>query len=154
MNISEFQYDNVENDAGRIYIRYKIEDSKKALDIYRKGKNETYIKKIKEALAKAGFELQIKNGYLTLFLDVGDNLVKSSRMAGRHKKQTGVKFSDVVLMQQSMTSKEIAEKLGLSSSSYTRHNRKMKQSGYYSQLDKSRLNDKEYLESVRINLEF
>ena len=70
MNISEFQYDNVENDAGRIYIRYKIEDSKKALDIYRKGKNETYIKKIKEALAKAGFELQIKNGYLTLFLDV------------------------------------------------------------------------------------
>lgn len=75
-------------------------------------------------------------------------------MAGRHKKQTGVKFSDVVLMQQSMTSKEIAEKLGLSSSSYTRHNRKMKNSYYYKQLDQSRLNDEEYLQSVDGNSDF
>lgn len=65
--INEFQYENVDDDQCRSYLRYKIEDSKKAKEIYRKGKNSTYEKTINDALKKAGFELQIKDGFLTLF---------------------------------------------------------------------------------------
>lgn len=75
-------------------------------------------------------------------------------MAGRKPSKTYVKFSDVVYMQQIMKIKEIIEKLGMSMSSYYRHDRIMKNTYYYKQLDKSRLNDKAYLESVRGNMEF
>ena len=152
--INEFQYENVDDDQCRPYLRYKIEDSKKAKEIYRKGKNSTYEKTINDALKKAGFELQIKDGYLTLFLDVGNNVISSTRMAGRKLKRSRVKFSDVIQMQQTMNVAEIIEKIGLSRATYTRHNRRMKNTYYYKQLDKSRLNDKEYLESVRGNMEF
>ena len=152
--INEFQYENVDDDQCRPYLRYKIEDSKKAKEIYRKGKNSTYEKTINDALKKAGFELQIKDGYLTHFLDVGNNVISSTRMAGRKLKRSRAKFSDVIQMQQTMNVAEIIEKIGLSRATYTRHNRRMKNTYYYKQLDKSRLNDKEYLESVRGNMEF
>lgn len=152
--INEFQYENVDDDQCRPFLRYKIEDSKKAKEIYRRGKNSTYEKTINDALKKAGFELQIKDGFLTLFFDPGTNLITSTRMAGRKPSKTNVKFSDVVYMHQTMKIKEIIEKLGMSMSSYYRHDRRMKKTYYYKQLDKSRLNDIEYLESVRGNMEF
>ena len=152
--INEFQYKNVDDEQSRIYLRYKIDDSKKAKEIYSSGKNSNYEKTIDEALKKAGFELQIKDGYLTLFLDVGNNVISSTRMAGRKLKRSRVKFSDVIQMQQTMNVAEIIEKIGLSRATYTRHNRRMKNTYYYKQLDKSRLNDKAYLESVRGNMEF
>lgn len=152
--IYEFQYEHVEDDQDRPYLRYKIEDSKRAKAIYSRGKNSTYEKTINEALKKAGFELQIKDGFLTLFFDPGKNIITSTRMAGRKLKRSRVKFSEVILMQQTMTVAEIIEKIGLSRATYTRHNRRMKNTYYYKQLDKTRLNDKEYLESVRGNMEF
>lgn len=152
--INEFQYENVDDEQSRIYLRYKIDDSKKAKEIYRRGKNSTYEKSINEALNKAGFELQIKDGYLTLFLDVGNNVISSTRMAGRKLSKTYVKFSDVVYMQQTMKVKEIIEKLGMSKTSYYRHEKRLKNSYYYRKLDKSRLDDKEYLQSVDGNLSF
>ena len=152
--INEFEYENVDDDQCRSYLRYKIDDSKKAKEIYRRGKNSVYEKTVKEALKKAGFELQIKDGYLTLFLDVGSNLISSTRMAGRKPCRSGVKFSEVIYMQQTLKVKDIIEKLGMSKSSYTRHNRKMKNSYYYKQLDQSRLNDEEYLQSVDGNSDF
>lgn len=152
--INEFQYENVDDDQCRPYLRYKIEDSKKAKEIYRRGKNSTYEKTINDALKKAGFELQIKDGFLTLFLDPGMNFITSTRMAGRKLSETHVKFSDVVYMQQTMKVKEIVEKLGMSRTSYYRHEKRLKNSFYYRNLDKSRLDDKEYLQSVDGNWSF
>lgn len=152
--INEFQYENVDDDQCRPYLRYKIEESKKAKEIYRKGKNSTYEKTINDALKKAGFELQIKDVFLTLFFDQSANFITSTRMAGRKPSKTYVKFSDVVYMQQTMKIKEIIEKLGMSMSSYYRHDRIMKKTYYYKELDKSRLNDIEYLKSVDGNWSF
>lgn len=75
-------------------------------------------------------------------------------MAGRKPSKTYVKFSDVVYMQQIMKIKEIIEKLGMSMSSYYRHDIRMKKTYYYKQIDKSRLNDIEYLKSVDGNWSF
>ena len=111
-------------------------------------------KTINDALKKAGFELQIKDGFLTLFFDQSANFITSTRMAGRKPSKTYVKFSDVVYMQQIMKIKEIIEKLGMSMSSYYRHDIRMKKTYYYKQIDKSRLNDIEYLKSVDGNWSF
>lgn len=64
------------------------------------------------------------------------------------------KYSDVVFMLQTMTDKQICEKIGMAQATYYRHKRELKNTDYYKLLDQNKLTDKDYLESVKGNYPF
>ena len=51
-------------------------------------------------------------------------------------------------MQQTMKDTEILETTGMTSATYYRHKKAMKESAYYKRLDKTKLNDAAYLKSI------
>lgn len=99
------------------------------------------------------------NNYVTLAVnkDVYDRVTK--REAGRRRKfihnpetGTNLRYSDVIYMLQTTSGKKIAEELQMSLSTFNRHKKKMLNSAYYKNLDRNRLSDLEYLNSVTTGL--
>lgn len=121
--------------------------------VRKKKQGEGSLKLITELMAEAGFILEIQNDELTITVD-GEKLsrVKHS-MAGRPKKAGEYRFSDIVPMMQTMTDKEIAEKIGMPMATYYRHKKALKNSLFYRSLDKKpeKLIDSTYLETIQGN---
>lgn len=59
-----------------------------------------------------------------------------------------IKYSDIILMMQQMSDKQIMEDLGVKHATFYRRKKTMLESKYYKNLDKNRLDDKEYLENI------
>lgn len=123
--------------------------------------NAIYYDKLKEALETAGFHINInKDNLLTLEIAISKFYNANYRSAGRKDrvaKKDGAfpyRYSDIVYMLNTMTDKEIIKELKMPQATYYRHKKAMKQSAYYTNLDKKRLNDIEYLESQPINPSF
>ena len=149
-----------EEKLDKLQLCYKVADG----NGYEKTNAEN-LDQIKEILFSMGVILDVKDG--SLFINVmGDRYYrKKTRNAGRretygkvdYRKAEGFSFgdlclySDVVWMSQSMTDKQIAEKIGMKIATYYRHKKNMKNSIYYNSLDLNKLNDREYLESVSGN---
>lgn len=86
------------------------------------------------------------------------HLRKNSRNAGRKRnsvlKQTeagnveAYRYSDILLMMQSMKDDEIMQATGMKSATYYRHKKALKNSNYYKKIDKTKLDDLEYLKSI------
>lgn len=136
--------------------------------------NERNLEKMKEALYAVGIWLDVSDGELSLSIYPEGYIRTRGRNAGRRKKAafTGkkeqltltnghtifidgrYKYSDIVLMMQTMKDQEIYEKIGMKSATFYRHKKSMKETEYYKSLDLNRLRDKEYLESVSGNYSF
>lgn len=131
-------------------------------ELYKEQNRQNY-EQIKKLLIDVGIHFNVENGklYLSVIHDNYNDIKK--RNAGRRKKafsdgsQKGYecyRYADIVFMLQNMTDKEICEKTGISSSTFYRRKKELKESKYYKSLDKNRLGDMEYLKSVDENLYF
>lgn len=150
-----------------LILRYGVKD-------YPKNDYKTF-HEIQKKLEKIGADLYFDNdGFLNL--SIGEEFEKCiKRGAGRRKKivrdsntmetitvYDGLsyqsekiwKYSDITLMLQTMTDKQICEKIGMPPTTYYRHKKELKNSSYFKVLDKNRLEDKEYLESIDGNVPF
>lgn len=119
---------------------------------------------IQEALNDVGVYISLDDDELCISIMPSRYMRSKTRYAGRRKKiafttdSSGnlfvYKYSDVVLMMQTMTDEQICEKIGMAIATYYRHKKKLKNTKYYKSLDKNKLDDKEYLESVDGNFAF
>lgn len=115
---------------------------------------------VQQAMRAAGINMRLEGD--TLYISVWEELhrQKTARNAGRRKKIVHTadssiwRYSDVVYMLQTMTDQQIYTVIGMASSTYYRHKKDLMQSDYYNSLDKARLEDKMYLESVTGNFAF
>lgn len=143
-------------------LRYCID--KKSIN---SAENKKNFAEISALLSRVGIYLNEydddANNYVTLAVnkDIYDRVTK--REAGRRAKivrnsetDTYLRYSDIVYMLQTMSGKATAQKLQMSLSTFNRRKKRMLESDYYKQLDRNRLNDLEYLNSVntRMNLYF
>ena len=137
---------------GTVYLTYEVTAS----DVK---KNAEKLELMKDALAKVGFSLTLDHNILGIYMKIHDYATTTTRNAGRRKSLTRVndnflRYSDVILMMQTMTDKEISEKIHMKIATYYRHKKAMKESRYFSSLDKNKLDDMEYLKSVKGDLIF
>ena len=137
---------------GTVYLTYEVTDS----DVKKNAEN---LELMKAALAKVGFSLTLDHNILGIYMKIHDYATTTTRNAGRRKSLTRVndnflRYSDVILMMQTMTDKEISEKIHMKIATYYRHKKAMKESRYFSSLDKNKLDDMEYLKSVKGDLIF
>lgn len=109
---------------------------------------------ITELMAAAGFILKIENDELIIRIDENKLSKVRHSTAGRGRTMTEYKYSNIILLMQIMTDKEIAEQVGMPMATYYRHKKAMKDSLYYRSLDKEKLGDVEYLQSVNGNTYF
>lgn len=140
---------------GNCILRYKLQPGD---DTYYSMNRKNY-KKMKKALEDVGIWLDVEDGEIYISIEPENYIRTKERNAGR-KKSMAVKqdekkkgriepyrYSDIILMSQTMKDLEISEKIRMPIATYYRHKRSMKESDYYQLLDKKRLNDKGYLES-------
>lgn len=140
-------------------LRYTVKS-----DPYFAKKNKANFEAVKTALYDVGVYISLDDDELYISIMQDRYLRTKNRNAGRRKKIAASrdshnnlflwKYSDVVLMMQTMTDKEICEKIGMAIATYYRHKKNLKNTVYYKSLDKNKLNDKEYLESVEGNRAF
>ncbi len=142
-------------------LHYKIVSEE-----YESKSNEENLEKMKEALQAVGIHLDVKGDDLFLSIFPAIYIRTKGRNAGRLKKfawnreaeKQGkydfFRYSDIVLMMQTMKDQELAAKIGMPIATYYRHKKALKDSRYYQSLDLNKLRDKEYLESVSGNFSF
>ena len=118
--------------------------------------NRKNYEKMKEALDAVGIWLDVENGELRLSIYPEGYIRTKDRNAGRRKKGKYelYKYSDIVLMMQTMKDQELADKIGMPIATFYRHKKALRESEYYQSLDLNRLREKEYLESVSGNFSF
>lgn len=128
--------------------------------------NRKNYEKMKEALDAVGIWLDVENGELRLSIYPEGYIRTKDRNAGRRKKAAWnqearkkgkyelYKYSDIVLMMQTMKDQELADKIGMPIATLYRHKKALRESEYYQSLDLNRLREKEYLESVSGNFSF
>jgi hypothetical protein len=145
-------------------LRYRIE----AENAYDEDFNLRNLDTMIKALDAVGIQMSVDldSGILNISIDPERYITKQTRCAGRRKKFTwnreqlekcifeSYKYSDIVLMMQTMKDKDIADEIGMPIATYYRHKKTLKESNYYARLDLNRLHDKEYLESVSGNFSF
>lgn len=140
----------------KMFLKYKIVDD----GLYRKH-NEENFQAVKKALEEVGVYLNMEENHtIRISINGTKYLQNKRRSAGRRsemKKNDNdeiIRYSDVVLMLQSMTDKQIYEKLNMSLATYYRHKKKLVNSDYYKSLDKNRLDDEVYLKHVKGDFAF
>jgi hypothetical protein len=119
---------------------------------------------IKEALDEMGIIFDLEGNDLRISILPDFYLRRKKRRAGpkknlvqkEEKTKNGwneyYKYSDVVyLIETRKDNRLVAKELGMKSATYYRHKRTMLESDYYQSLDKDRLTDRDYLESVKGN---
>lgn len=130
-----------------------------------KESNAEALEVIRKTLYECGFTLDIRNGgEMSLMLHPDLYSARRGRNAGRREKtfflpsslqkefgHVTCTYSDIVFMEQSMPDGRIIETLGIPASTFFRHKKKLYESGYYLNLDKNRLSDREYLDRQRGN---
>lgn len=140
-------------------LRYKLDLSVKDFA----DRNEKNLKKMQEVLDAVGIWLDLEDDEIRLAINPEKYMRVTNRGAGRREKyvwksdnykEGTYKYSDIVLMMQTMKDQDIADHLGMPIATYYRHKKKLKESRYYQNLDAERLRDQEYLESVELNLSF
>lgn len=151
-----------EKEYGHCRLRYKLQHGD---DTYYELNRKNY-KKMKKALKDVGICIDVSDGELNISIDSENYIRTKERNAGRKKsmalkqeeKKKGriepYRYADIVLMSQTMKDQQVADKIGMPIATYYRHKKSMKESDYYQSLDKDRLGDKEYLESVHGNYSF
>lgn len=135
-------------------LKYKITEEAPC-----KAMNHENVEEMKQLLADAGFNLFLEDGIL--ILSANENKKKSTS-AGRPKRYSvkdtekfeTYKYSDIVCMMQSMMDKDISEKIKMPIATFYRHKKRMVSSEYYNSLDKNKLDDLAYLQSVDGNCRF
>lgn len=123
--------------------------------------SEKEYREMKELLANVGILMHKFDDQLSLIV-LSEYYDLKSRGAGRHdkffykdkEKSDVYHYSDIIYMQQSMKNKDIIALLKIPSATFSRHLKRMKESYYYKTLDKTRLNDIDYLKSVKGNFMF
>ena len=135
-------------------LRYDVKDHK-----YSEDSNAENVELMKEALEKVGFYLSVEDGVLSLSMMSGSYATVTTRNAGRRKTfawKNGdiLRYSDIVLMMQTMTDQEISDKIHMKIATYYRHKKEMRESDYFKSLDQNKLRDEEYLKSVKGNYGF
>lgn len=147
---------------GELELRYTVQDRKG----YEKSNSEN-LEKMSQVLKDVGVYLFIDGDRLSISISPATYHYKKTRLAGRREKHIYVdyrideygrpdwcRYSDVIWLSQTMTDRQVAEKLGMKIATYYRHKKQMKESDYYKSLDRNRLSDREYLESVGRNYYF
>lgn len=134
-------------------LQYNITED----DFYKKSNNQNY-EKMKEALNQVGIMLSVENSSLRLSIFPEKYIRAKNRHCGKKKSVAWnndcsdfFKYSDVVYWIQTLKDPDVAAKLGMPIATYYRHKKALKESDYYKSLDKNRLEDKEYLDSVEGN---
>ena len=136
----------------KLYLTYEVTDSDMK-------KNAEKLELMKEALAKVGFSLKVDHNMLSLYMNTNTYATTITRNAGRRRTHSRLndeilRYSDVILMMQTMTDKEISDKIHMKIATYYRHKKNMKESNYFKSLDKNRLDDLKYLKSINGNYMF
>lgn len=140
-------------------LRFKLDSSDNTFEKM----NLKNIKKMQDALDQVGILLDVTGGELILSILPEKYTRKKNRDAGRHKKYVTFmednmsktcRYSDVVYFMQSLSGKEIAQKLSMPIATYHRHKKSLIESDYFKSLDLNRLNDRQYLESITGNFFF
>lgn len=154
-----YERDKREKEYENLRLCYEVKDSK-----LHKKQNEENFDTVKKLLKEVGVWLDIKDGEMYISIFASQFLRAKNRYAGRrdkicsyHDKNGKIEFyrySDIVFMLQTMTDKEIAEKIDMKIATYYRHKKKLKESEYFKSLDLNRLQDKNYLESQERNFAF
>lgn len=154
-----YERDKREKDYENLRLCYEVKDSQ-----LHKKQNEENFDTVKKLLEEVGVWLDIKDGKMYISIFASQFLRAKNRYAGRrdkicsyHDKNGKIKFyrySDIVFMLQTMTDKEIAEKIDMKIATYYRHKKKLKESEYFKSLDLNKLQDKNYLESQEKNFSF
>lgn len=146
---------------GDCRLHYKVVSEE-----YAAKSNAENLEKMKEALDAVGIWLNVEDGRLSLSIYPEGYIRTKDRNAGRRKKVAWnqeakkkgkyelYKYSDIVLMMQTMKDQELADKIGMPIATFYRHKKALKDSEYYWSLDLNRLREKEYLESVPGNFGF
>lgn len=148
-------YDDAE-EFNNMFLKYKIVD-----DSLHKQHNKECFEAVKKALKEVGVYIKVDEDHtLSISINGRRYLQNKRRSAGRRYEMVKndndeiIRYSDVVLMLQSMTDTQIYERLNMSLSTYYRHKKKLMNSDYYKSLDKNRLNDEAYLRSITGNFAF
>lgn len=141
------------------YLSYKLDRSDERSYFL----HQDNYKVMKDALEAVGVYLDVSDDELRLSINPEQYANIKCRYAGRTKKYVWksdnfedgfYKYSDLVLMLQTMNDKDIYEKLGISSATFYRRKRTMINSTFYQALDPNRMNDKKYLENMPGNYAF
>ncbi len=157
-NFSDYKFRSVKN---YLSVHYRLSEEHATEDIEESAKE---FERINEALSYYGLYLNITGPDTGKFLHIILNLNKLKkhhiRGAGRrekfiHKQDcTVVCYSDIVLMMNTMTDKQICEELDIKPATYYRKKKIMKESEYFKTLDPEKSCDPEYLESHKGNICF
>ncbi len=147
---------------GDCRLRYKLKPSD---DTYWDLNRKNY-EKMKEALEAVGVWLEVDEDELKLTIYPERYVRTKDRNAGRRRTSLWKKeelargkyelyhYSDIVCMMQTKKDADIAAEIGMPIATFYRHKKALKESPYYSSLDRNRLRDKAYLESVVGNMIF
>lgn len=138
------------NDIAKLKICYKVEEDD--------NKPEDF-EKMKYILEQVGIILKKNKDELTIEVLESKYIRRNFRNAGRKTKTVqrkdnfkSYRYSDIIYMMNMMTDKEIMKKIGMPViSTYYRHKKEMMNSLYYKNIDKNKLDDLAYLETVEDN---
>ena len=150
------------NAALEQYSKYKVRYKLDGNDDCFSELNQKYQVPMQDALAAVGVLLEVKDEDLQLSLDPESYARARDGHAGRNKKRSMkgedqvsfYRYSDIVLLMQSMTDRDLAAHINMPIATFYRHKKELKESFYYKSLDKNRLTDAEYLKDVPGNLPF
>ena len=136
------------------------------LDPKSKSANQESLEKLTEALAHVGINLRAQNNVVEISIDPDKYLKACTRYAGPKEKKRRfetnnislkgdvVQYSDVILMMQTMTDKEIMAELNMPHATYYRHKKAMLESDFYYALDQSKIKEEGYLDTILFNEPF
>lgn len=142
-------------DSSSFFLRYHVQE-----DTYNKKNNAENFEAMKVALDEVGVCLNIKDGKLVIFLNRSKYFRNKTRNAGTKKRRVqkpdgkAYKYSDIISMSQTMKDVEILKTIGMTTATYYRHKKAMKNSDYYKKVDKTKLSDIEYLKSIEGDFSF
>ena len=126
-------------------LMYKIE--------YEPEENVQAFEEMQETLAQVGVDIFLTNGYLILSKSDTKYKEKTSRGAGMKRTAKWCSIIDVLIMLQTMTDKQIYTEIEMSPATYYRHKKAMLESDIYHSLDTGRINDMDYLQELRKDLD-
>ena len=148
--------EKAEKEYGNLKLGYEVKDLPYC-------NNKENYQKVVDALDAVGVWLNVEDGRLTLSIYPESYIRTKDRNAGRRqtialKKDAGkfelYRYSDIVYLMQIKTDQQVADEIGMKIATYYRHKKKLKETKYFKALDRNRLGDKEYLETVAGNFAF
>lgn len=115
------------------------------------------LQELQEALSLVGVMLYTDDNSVTIKLNPDKYSSVKDRAAGRRRKMTLKKasekyepyrYSDIILMMNTMSDKDIMETIKMTEPTFYRHKRTMVNSDYYKNLDNAKIGNADYLKSL------